>query len=174
MNIDFNAILSFLVSAEVQHRLLWVKIPFLTVAVLFLGAIVYFALTTHYLRWLFFQDFLEFLTFRPFGTRKVTKIWRRVVARLETGSEQDYKSAVIEADDLLDSSLNRMGYRGDSLDQRLNNLSSASLPNINDVYEAHNLRNNIVRDPDYRLSLEEARRTLETFEKAFNALQITT
>jgi hypothetical protein len=174
MSIDVNAIISFLTSPDIQQRLFWVKVAFLAVGAAFLAAIVYFILTTHYVRWLFMQDFWEFITFKPFGARKVTKVWRKIVNRLETGSEQEYKSAVVEADDLLDVSLNRMGYRGDDLAGRLDKLSFASLPNIADVYAVHNLRNSIVRDPDFHLTLEEARKALEVFEKAFSALRIST
>ncbi len=174
MTIDLNAIISFLTSGDVQQKLFWVKVTFLAVGGIFLAAIIYLILTTNYLRWLFVQDFWEFFTFRPFGAKRITKIWRKIVRRLDTGLEQEYRSAVVEADDMFDASLNRMGYRGQNLEERLDKLTFATLPNIKDVYEAHKIRNSIVRDPDYRLTLEEAKRTLDIFEKAFNALQILT
>ncbi|MEK7062356.1 MAG: hypothetical protein AAB940_01335, partial [Patescibacteria group bacterium] len=59
-----------------------------------------------------------------------------------------------------------MGYMGNTLADRLSHLTSATLPNISELSAAHTIRNNIVHDPDYRLTLDEARKTLETYQKA--------
>jgi hypothetical protein len=173
-NIDINAIISFLTSAEIQEKLFPVKVAFLAISGLFLGVIIFVLLTSHYLQWLFFQDFWEFLTRRPFGAKRITRRWKKILRRLETETESEYKLAVIEADNILDSSLKRMGYAGQNLEERLAKLTSATLPNIEQIHQAHQTRNNIVHDPDYRLSLDEAKKTLDTYDQAFRALQILT
>lgn len=172
LNIDFNTIISFFTSPEIQAKLFPVKIAFLTISLFFLIFIIFALLRTHYLRWLFFQDFIEFFTYRPYGAKRITKAWNRILKRLETGIESEYKLAVIEADDMLDSSLKRMGYQGATLEEKLQKLTSATLSNIEQIYEAHKIRNNIVHDPDYRLSLDETRKTLDIYAGAFRDLQI--
>jgi len=174
LNIDFNTIISFLTSVEIQEKLFPVKVAFLAVSGIFLAIIIFVLLTTHYLQWLFLQDFWEFLTFRPFGAKRITRRWKKILKRLETETESEYKLAVIEADNMLDTSLKRMGYLGQNLEERLDKLTSATLPNIEEVREAHQVRNNIVHDPDYRLSLDEARKTLDIYDQAFRSLQILT
>ncbi len=174
LNIDFNAVISFLTSAEIQEKLLPVRIAFLVISGIFLGIIVFILLTSHYLQWLFIQDMWEFITYRPFGAKRITRRWRKILKRLETETESEYKLAVIEADDLLDSSLKRMGYAGQNLEERLDKLTSATLPNIEAVKKAHQTRNDIVHDPDYRLSLEEVKKTLDIYDQAFRSLQILT
>jgi len=72
---------------------------------------------------------------------------------------------------MLDDILKRMGYSGETLGERLNKLTIASLPNLEEAKEAHKIRNNIVHDPDYRLSLDEAKKTIETYERALTDLQ---
>ncbi len=72
---------------------------------------------------------------------------------------------------MLDDILKRMGYGGESLGERLEKITVASLPNLDEVKVAHKTRNNIVHDPDYRLSLDEARKTLEIYEKTLTDLQ---
>jgi hypothetical protein len=129
---------------------------------------------THYLQWRYMQDFWEFLTFRPFGAKRITKLWNKILKRLDTGMESEYKLALIEADDMLDVSLKRMGYMGQTLEERLGKLTSATIANIDDIYQAHEIRNTIVHNPDYRLSLDEVRSTLDIYQKAFNSLQILT
>ena len=174
MNIDFNAIVSFLISGEVQQNLFAVRTGFFIVAGFFVGTIIFILLKSHFLEWLLMQNVGEFLTFRAFGVRRMTRNWQKIVRRLETGLESDYKLAVIKADDMLDASLKRMGYAGETLEEKLEKLTSATLPNIEEVYRVHQLRNNIVHEPDYRLTVEDARSALDIYEKAFGSLQILT
>ena len=85
--------------------------------------------------------------------------------------ESEHKLAVIEADSMLDNILKRMGFGGESLGERLEKLTVASLPNIEDAKEAHKIRSNIIHDPAYKLSLDEAKRIIEIYEKALTDLQ---
>ncbi len=176
MNFDFDIanIISYLNSSEIQTILLPVKIIFLLIFGFFLAMIIFILLKTHYLQWLFFRDLAEFLTRRPYGAKKITRSWGKILRRLETGPESEYKLAVIEADNMLDVVLKRLGYTGATLEERLGKLTSATVPNIAQIYEAHKIRNNIVYDPDYRLSLDEAKRTVGVYGQAFRDLQILT
>jgi len=96
--------------------------------------------------------------FRPFGVRKINKEWLKIKAGLEGGLESQYKLSVIEADSLLDDILNRMGFTGETLGERLEKLTIATIPNLDEVLQAHHTRNNVVHDPDYILTLEEAKK----------------
>lgn len=167
-----SKIFSFLNSQELQETLFPTRIVFLAISAIFTVLIVIILLRTHYLQWLFVQDWVEFLTRRPFGAKRITGGWNNILKHLDTGVESEYKLAVIEADDLMDSSLRRLGYTGAALEERLQKLTSATLPNINQVLEAHKIRNNVVHNPDYRLSLDEAKKTLSIYEQAFKDLQI--
>jgi hypothetical protein len=64
-----------------------------------------------------------------------------------------------------------MGYGGESLGERLEKLTAATLPDIEGIREVHQVRNNIIHDPNYKLSLNETRRLLDIFEKAFKDLE---
>jgi len=169
---DFNNIIAFLTSPEVQTELFPVKIAFLVVGGGFIAIIIFILLRSQYLKWLFLEDLVGFFTYRPYGAKRITRTWRKTLRKLEIGTESDYKLAVIEADDMLESSLKRMGHAGQNLEECLSKLTPATLPNIDQIYEAHQTRNNIVRNPDFRLSLNEARKLLEVYEQAFRDLQI--
>jgi len=179
MSIDINLgtiknIISFLVSPEIQHRLLWVQFAFLLVSLILLVAIIILILKSHYYQWMFLQNLWELFTFRPYGAKKITKAWNKIIKRLEAGSEPELKMAIIEADDLLDACLKRMGFIGQSLEEKLSKLTSATVSNLDEVYAANKVRNNIVHNPDYRLSQDEAKASLEAYQRAFNSLQILT
>ena len=70
--------------------------------------------------------------------------------------------------------LKRMGFAGQTLEEKLSKLTSATVDNLDDVYAAHKVRNSIVHNPDFRLSQDEARAALGAYQKAFNSLQILT
>ncbi len=164
-------LISFLISPPSNEWLITIRIIFIIVSLFLFGFIVFALLKTFWLKFIFLQDAVEILTYRPFGVRKIEKNWRKVAARLDTGSEPEYKLAVIESDNIMNETLKRMGYSGESLGERLEKLTAAILPNIEEIKEAHRVRNNIIHDPNYRLSLDEARKLLNVFEKAFEDLE---
>lgn len=132
----------------------------------------FIVLRTSWLKYSAMLDVVEFFTFRPYGLRKMTKQWNRIMARLETGIEAEYKLGIIEADSLLAGVLERMGFKGATLGDRMQTVTSAIISNIDDMWLAHQTRNNIVHDPDYRLSLIEAEKTLKIYEVAFKNLDL--
>jgi len=152
--------------------LFYLKIVFIVIAVLFLFGIILFLLKSSWLKRRFFEDWTEFFIYRPFGVKKTFKQWAKVLKRLDTGKEADYKLAVIEADGLLGDILEKMGYKGETMAKILEQLDATILPNIEQIWEVHKIRNNVVHDPDYELSLEQARKILGIYEKSFRTLEM--
>ncbi|MDP4007076.1 MAG: hypothetical protein Q8P55_00565 [bacterium] len=133
---------------------------------------LYILARTMWLKFSLLFDLTEFFTFRPYGLRRMTGKWQKIQQRLGTANEAEYKLAIIEADGLLNDILLRMGFRGETLGDRLKTLTPAIIPNLNDVWQAHQTRNNVVHDPDYRLPLGEAQKTLAIYEQAFGNLDL--
>lgn len=152
---------------------LFVKIIFLLFALFFFFVIIYFLKKTTWFKRIFFQDFIELYTFKPYGISKSAEAWKKIIARLEIGSEDEAKLAVIEADDLLNETLNRIGYKKEeTLGEKLDEITPDIIPNLEDVWEVHKIRNNIIHDPDYRLTLEEAKKILEVYDKAIKSAEV--
>ena len=82
------------------------------------------------------------------------------------GTESEAKLAVIEADDLLNNVLIRMGYRGENLVERLNQFNEVNLPNKKQVIETNMIADNIIHDPNYRLESTQAREMLQVYRQA--------
>ncbi len=169
-NID-KTIISFLFDPPMEGWLFLVRLGFWVTILVLLGGIIFFIIKSSWIRYSILYDAAEFLTFRPFGVKKIEKQWTTIRSRLDTGLESEYKLAVIEVDNMMEDILKRMGYSGETLGERLKGLTAATLPNIEEVKAVHQIRNNIVHDPDYRLSLEETKNVLEVYEKAFRDLQ---
>lgn len=149
-----------------------IKIVFIMVSAALFGVVIYFFWRTNYLKLLIFQDIAEFLRFKPYGVKSMNKSWQKILAHLDMPDEAEHKLVVVEADDMVDETLKRMGYKGNNLGERLGGLTSATISNIESLQRAHALRNNIVHDPNYHLTLDEARRLIETYEKALQDLQV--
>jgi len=163
-------IIPFITSPTFSGFLLILKISFIVFALVCLAGIIYFVAKSSWLKYRLVQDLVEFFTYRAYGVRKIVKQWVKIKGRLETGLESEYKLAVIEADSLLDEILKRMGYGGETLGEKLKNITSVILPNLEQIWQAHKIRNNIIHDPDYRLNLDEAKRSIAIYEKALTDL----
>ena len=87
------------------------------------------------------------------------------------GWEAEAKLAIIEADKILDNVLERMGYRGENLIERLKQVDEKILPNFEEIQLAHKIRDDIVHDPDYKLAIDHAKIVMEAYEEALRKLE---
>lgn len=101
---------------------------------------------------------------------KISREWGRVKARLRRGGDAELRLAVIEADQLLDAMLKRMGFGGDTMAERLEKVRPWQLANLPDVWVAHKMRNRLVHEPQSRITPYEAETALQIYEKAFKSL----
>ena len=166
-----ESLVPYLISPPNFIWLLALKIIFIAFSLSLAGFMIFALWKTTWLKRMYLWDFQEIVTYKPFGVRRIVKQWSQVKARLDTGLEAEYKLAVIEADSILNDILKRMGYGGESLGERLEKLTAASLSNLADVKSAHQDRNNVVHDPNYRLVEDEAKKIIEIFEKVLTDLQ---
>ncbi len=90
--------------------------------------------------------------------------WKKIIR------ETDHKHAILEADKLLDHALKKMGYRG-SLGAKLKKAPTL-FKNINDVWAAHKVRNNIAHKIDYKVDEKTYKATMLKFKQAFKDLKI--
>lgn len=164
-----NNILSFITSSVF---LFYLKVIFIIFALIFAGGIIALLFKNTWLKRRILEDLVEFVVYRPFGVKKTFKQWVKITKRLETGKEAECKLAVIEADSLLNDIFKKMGYSGETIGEILKQLDSTTLPNIEQIWEAHKIRNNVVHDPDYRFTLDEAKKTLGIFERALRDLEM--
>jgi len=151
--------------------LLTLKIIAAVFSAAFLAVIIILIHRTSWLKIRYVLDAIEFFTARPYGTKKIEKVWAKISARLEGHSDSEYKLAIIEADSLLNEILERINYKGETLGERLQKLTADTLPSIEEVWEAHKIRNNIVHDPDYKVTLDEAKKAITIYGKALQDLE---
>ena len=62
-------------------------------------------------------------------------------------------------------------YDGENLGERLKKIESSDLDSLNDIWEAHKVRNRIAHEADYRMSPEDSAAAIGRFEKALRELE---
>ena len=95
-------------------------------------------------------------------------------AEIEKNSEQGImgmKLSVIEADKLLDSVLRSMAVPGETMGERLK-ATEYKFQKIREVWPAHKLRNQMVHDSSFDMSMKQGKRALKEFEAALKLLNV--
>lgn len=98
--------------------------------------------------------------------------WKEIVKLSEAGQEPSWRLAVIEADKFFDEVLRRLGYSGETFNERLTQVHPSEIENINDVWNAHRVRNSLSHDVNYKLSEGEAKKAIQSYEKAMKDLEV--
>ena len=101
---------------------------------------------------------------------ELTEKWSIIAGKSKSLKTGDWKLAIIEADKFLDDLLKRLGYEGESMGDRLKKLDSKKIANIDQIWQAHKIRNDIVHHPEYEPSKGEIDFALGTYERALQDL----
>jgi len=138
---------------------------------LFLG-IIFFMSKTVWFKESFLEPVTGFLKVKPYKSQKFIKQWNTILDRLKTGNELEFKLAVIEADSLLEKILEKMKFEGETVTDKLTKVPKAIIGEIKGIEKAQEIRNSVVHDPDYQLSLEQAKEVLNIYEKILKQLDV--
>jgi hypothetical protein len=94
--------------------------------------------------------------------------WEKVMERLNSNNEAEWKLAIIEGDAMLDELIRDIyPHLGNNLGERLKNIEPSDFTTLQDAWDAHKIRNQIAHDHNYRLTEREARIALESYRKVF-------
>lgn len=102
---------------------------------------------------------------------KMLKRWNKVKLRLHTESETQFKVAILEADAIADEILKGIGYEGINMGERLAQIKPAQLDGLEELVNAHKVRNHIVHDPNFTVGKETANEVIEVYENFLKYLE---
>lgn len=103
---------------------------------------------------------------------KITEEWQKIMQDFQKGDDANFKLAIIEADKLLDDILKKANFQGADMGERLNNINSAQLSCIDDVWRAHRIRNKIAHETNFAIKRDEAEVIIKIYERALEELQV--
>ncbi|TES98235.1 hypothetical protein E3J85_00025 [Patescibacteria group bacterium] len=101
--------------------------------------------------------------------KRVDKKFKEISQLLAIDNESAFRTAIIEADKLLDFVLKSKGVRGSTLGERLKS-SRGLIRDLNNIWFAHKVRNRLVHDLDSRIKRRETARVIKIFRGTINHL----
>lgn len=143
----------------------------LVIALLFFAGIVYFVIETGWFT-IRVDRFRHIILQSNISKKEAQESWHKIQEHFYRGGESDLKVAILEADKLLNDALREAGMMGLQLGDRLKKANEQQIPNLNELWQAHKLRNQIAHEPNFKLKRDLAERALGIYETALKNLGI--
>ncbi len=94
--------------------------------------------------------------------------WERVLQHIESENPTDWRLAILEADIVLDEMLEVIGYRGDTMGDKLKAVEKSDFTTIDLAWEAHKIRNQIAHEgSDFLITQRESKRIINMYKRVF-------
>jgi hypothetical protein len=148
--------------------LTWLSI---VISIIALGGIFFVIYKIFFLQRKRIVHLVDFLVREEMPEMRKNK-WDEIQKKIDSENPSDWKMAIIEADSLVDEIIKGIGYKGEDLGERLKNIEPSDFDNLQNIWEAHKIRNKIAHEADaFQLTKEEAKETLEKYKKALRELK---
>lgn len=152
-------------------NLTWLIVLSVLITIGLVVAIVYFAIETGWYANRV-DRFRHIILQSDISKKHAQESWHEIQEHFFKGSENDLKVAIMDADTLLNEALRDAGILGTHLGDRLKKANSNQVPNLNDIWQAHKLRNQIAHEPNLKLKRDLAERALSIYQVALKNLGI--
>ena len=96
--------------------------------------------------------------------------WGEIRGLAQSGNPSDWNMAILRADAQLDTTLDSLGYEGDTIAERLKVVDPTKLRSVDRIWSAHRLRNTIAHDPLQQYTREMIMHALDSYQLAFKDL----
>ena len=117
-------------------------------------------------KYAYLNTLLEGQEFKDVKSGVFQSRWGELMKLIEGENEAGWKAGVLDASLMLDEVLGTIGYAGDTLGQKLENILPEQLENLEKIKKANNVKNEIVNNKDFSISKEDARELVKIFEDA--------
>jgi hypothetical protein len=95
--------------------------------------------------------------------------WMKVQAHISSTNPSDWKIAILEADIMLADILEKKGYQGDSISDKLKGVDKKDFITLDSAWAAHKIRNQIAHEgTGFQLNEREARQAIELYKTVFS------
>ena len=97
--------------------------------------------------------------------------WNRILEQAHSESEQQWRLAILEADIMLNELLDELGYRGETMADKMRAVDRARFNTIDLAWEAHRARNRVAHEAMGSFSGTEVRRIIALYEKVLREFE---
>lgn len=152
-------------------NLTWLQIVSVFISSILFALIIYIGVKTSYFS-IRIDRFRDIVLKSDMPKQRAKETWNRIELHFYKGGENDMKVAILEADKILNEALRGAGMPGIQLGDRLKRAKTGQIPNLEDLWQAHKLRNQIAHEPDFSLKRDLAERALKIYEVALKNLGV--
>ena len=104
----------------------------------------------------------------PIRTMEENARWTHIQSLISSYNPSDWRQAIIEADIILEEMLDKMGYDGVTIGDKLKNVEQSDFVTLDKAWSAHRIRNQIAHSgSSFKLTRDVAERTIRDFEQVF-------
>lgn len=162
-----------LFNAWLAHAWLWIVIVGYAFALIALVSIVYTIIELFELRQRE-SEFYSTLIASPNAERMDSHPrWDHIQSLVDSLNPNDWRSAIIEADILLEEVLTQKGYTGAGVGEKLKAVDPKKFSTLSDAWEAHKVRNQIAHEGStFNIPESLAKRTIAHYETVFREFKI--
>lgn len=94
--------------------------------------------------------------------------WNRIIEHAHTDDEHQWRLAILEADILLNELLDVLGYKGETMAEKMKQVNRANFNAIDDAWEAHKVRNRVAHEgSESPLSEREKNHVISQYARVF-------
>ncbi|PIQ91980.1 MAG: hypothetical protein COV70_01605 [Parcubacteria group bacterium CG11_big_fil_rev_8_21_14_0_20_39_22] len=159
--------LFFLILAAIASFLSKITIFSIIISILLIIGIIYSTIRIKQIR----EEEQKIYGFTPeieSPQNDASKKWQSILEHTSSSNENDWRLAILEADIILDEMLDSMGYRGDTISDKLKQIEKSDFRSIDAAWEAHKVRNRIAHEGvAFKINEREVRRIIGLYEQVF-------
>jgi hypothetical protein len=159
-------------SAAIAHLWLWVVAIGYGISAVSLVGIAYATIELFELRKRE-EEFYHTLIVPAEEDQTASARWRHVESLRDSSAPNDWRSAILEADIMLDDALTKQGYAGETVADKLKSADPHRLATLQQAWDAHRVRNQIAHEGStFDLTEQLARRTIAQYESVLHELKV--
>lgn len=158
-------------SAWLAHLWVWIVVVGYVLALVALVVIVYATMRLFELRKREEEYYGEILV-SPEEEGGINPRWLHIETLGDSMNPNDWRTAIIEADILLEDMLTKQGYVGAGVGEKLKLVEPSDMNTLQDAWEAHKVRNQIAHQGSFDLSEMVARRTIARYAAVFREFRM--
>ncbi len=144
------------------------------ISLVFLAGSIYSILRVHRIREVERQEFKAAAESVRVSDEPRTKLrWERVMDHLDSEDEHQWRLAILEADIMLNELLDILGYKGETMADKMKQANRSQFHTIDSAWEAHKARNRVAHEgSEFPLSRDEANRIISLYAQVFREFKL--
>jgi len=103
---------------------------------------------------------------------KTQNKWKIISSKIESEDADDYKKAVVLAEELFTNVLKAANFSGENLTKKLSKIPDSQLEFKEDIVWAYELKEKILLDENFTVDREEAKRAVYVFKRALKEMNV--